>query len=72
VDDEELREFPDDAKCPDCGDALCYAHDMTEYYIVESKEYAYYDTFGDADNCRVFCPDCGEYFKVPETLETNR
>lgn len=69
-----IKPFPASGRCP-CGcETLTLARDKTEFSILEVENGGMTVTYSDAeyldapDSVRVFCPDCGDYFEVPEEL----
>lgn len=67
-----LKPLPPSGRC--CYESLTIARDATEYSFVEFRDGKWtedapsldYATL--PDSVRLFCPDCGEYYEVPEGL----
>ena len=73
------RKLNDDGSCSVCGEVnLLLAQDMTKYTpIIKDVEYgwqtegSHYEDLHSGDpegDVRLFCPQCGTYFEVPDEL----
>lgn len=68
-----LPKLPASGRC--CGRALTLARDHTEYSTVEfidgkwQETYSHLEPSDAPESVRLFCPDCGEYFELPEELQ---
>ena len=73
------RKLNDDGSCSVCGETkLLLAQDMTRYTpVTKDAEYGWQaegSHHEDMDSCnpdgdvRLFCPQCGTYFEVPDEL----
>lgn len=69
---EHLKPLPASGRC--CNRALTLACDHTEYSTVElvngewQRTYSHMEPTDAPESVRLFCPDCGDYFQVPEEL----
>lgn len=68
-----LAPLPESGRC--CGPSLTLAIDWTRYFGVELEDdgrwrrtLSHEEESGAPEAVRLFCPDCGEYFEVPEAL----
>lgn len=70
-----LRPLPASGRC--CESPLRLARDLTEYTSLslvngrwlDNQSYSHQESSDDPESVRVFCPDCGNYFEVPEEIE---
>ena len=72
-----LKPVPESDTCPSCGEkGLTLAVDKTHYRELFFKDGEWSASPERHTECseeehavRVFCPHCGEYFHVPETIQ---